>query len=75
MSEEAQADIQKYGYSPKDMPDCFLPDNFDEIMQRIYEHGVVQKNTKCSVQDEHDKQKGESEVRREASLACRLLLS
>jgi len=31
MSEEAQADIQKYGYNPKDMPDCFLPDNFDEV--------------------------------------------
>ncbi|MDO4660868.1 MAG: hypothetical protein Q4B27_01860 [Candidatus Saccharibacteria bacterium] len=24
MSEQAQADIQKYGYNPKDMPDCFL---------------------------------------------------
>ncbi len=40
MSEEAQADIQKYGYNPKDMPDCFLPDNFDEVFQRIGIHGT-----------------------------------
>ena len=40
MSEQAQADIQKYGYNPKDMPDCFLPDNFDEVFQRIGIHGT-----------------------------------
>ena len=33
MSEEARSDIQKYGYNPEDMPDCFLPDNFDEVFQ------------------------------------------
>ena len=26
-----------------DMPDRYIPDNFDEIMQRIYEHGVVER--------------------------------
>ncbi len=50
-----------------DMPDRYIPDNLDEIMQRVYEHGVIQKNTKCSSQGEHDKQKGESEVRASAS--------
>lgn len=40
MSEQAQSDIQKYGYNPKDMPDCFLPDNFDEVFQRIGIHGT-----------------------------------
>lgn len=40
MSEQAQTDIQKYGYNPKDMPDCFLPDNFDEVFQRIGIHGT-----------------------------------
>ena len=40
MSEEAQSDIQKYGYNPEDMPDCFLPDNFDEVFQRIGIHGT-----------------------------------
>lgn len=24
-----------------DMPDRYIPDNLDEIMQRVYEHGVV----------------------------------
>lgn len=46
MSEEAQADIQKYGYSPKDMPDCFLPDNFDEVFQRIGIHGTRQRSNR-----------------------------
>lgn len=46
-----------------DMPDRYIPDNLDEIMQRVYEHGVILRNTKCSSQGEHDKQKGESEVR------------
>lgn len=49
------------------MPDRYIPDNLDEIMQRVYEHGVIQKNTKCSSLGEHDKQKGESEVRAGAS--------
>lgn len=40
MSEEAQSDIQKYGYNPEDMPDCFLPDNFEEVFQRIGIHGT-----------------------------------
>lgn len=40
MSEEARSDIQKYGYNPEDMPDCFLPDNFDEVFQRIGIHGT-----------------------------------
>jgi len=40
VSEQAQSDIQKYGYNPKDMPDCFLPDNFDEVFQRIGIHGT-----------------------------------
>lgn len=40
MSEEAQSDIQKYGYDPEDMPDCFLPDNFEEVFQRIGIHGT-----------------------------------
>ncbi len=31
MSEEAQSDIQKYGYNPEDTPDCFLSNIFDEI--------------------------------------------
>lgn len=26
-----------------DTPDRYIPDNLDEIMQRIYEHGVVQR--------------------------------
>lgn len=55
------------------MPDRYMPDNLDEIIQRVYEHGVVQKNTKCSSQGEHDKQKGESEVR--VGLARSFLLS
>jgi len=46
VSEEAQADIQKYGYSPKDMPDCFLPDNFDEVFQRIGIHGTRQRSNR-----------------------------
>ena len=25
------------------MPDRYIPDNLDEIMQRVYEHGVVQR--------------------------------
>ena len=33
--------------SPEDAgeetPDRYIPDNFDEIMQRIYEHGVVER--------------------------------
>ena len=49
MSEEAQADIQKYGYNPKDMPDCFLPDNFDEVFQRIGIHGTRPHRTGCLV--------------------------
>lgn len=29
-------------YDPfNDMPDRYIPDNLDEIMQRVYEHGVV----------------------------------
>lgn len=43
MSEEARSDIQKYGYNPEDMPDCFLPDNFDEVFQRIGIHGTRQR--------------------------------
>ena len=26
-----------------DMPDRYIPDNFDEIMQQIYEHGVIER--------------------------------
>ncbi len=40
MSTEAQLDIDQYGFNPDDMPDCFLPDNFDEIFQRIGIHGT-----------------------------------
>ncbi len=40
MSEEALSDIQKYGYNPEDMPDCFLPDNFDEVFQPIGIHST-----------------------------------
>lgn len=27
----------------EEMPDRYIPDNLDEIMQRVYEHGVVQR--------------------------------
>lgn len=33
MGTEAQLDIDQYGFDPDDMPDCFLPDNFDEVFQ------------------------------------------
>ena len=46
MSEEALSDIQKYGYNPEDMPDCFLPDNFDEVFQRIGIHGTRQRSNR-----------------------------
>ena len=46
MSEQAQSDIQKYGYNPEDMPDCFLPDNFDEVFQRIGIHGTRQRSNR-----------------------------
>ncbi len=49
MSEQAQVDIQKYGYNPKDMPDCFLPDNFDEVFQRIGIHSTRPHRTGCLV--------------------------
>ena len=26
-----------------DMPDRYIPDHLDEIMQRVYEHGVIQR--------------------------------
>ena len=40
MSEDARSDIEKYGYNPDNMPDCFLPENFDEVFQRIGIHGT-----------------------------------
>lgn len=40
MSTEAQLDIDQYGFNPDDMPDCFLPDNFEEVFQRIGIHGT-----------------------------------
>jgi len=40
MSTEAQMDIDQYGFDPDDMPDCFLPDKFDEVFQRIGIHGT-----------------------------------
>lgn len=40
MSTEAQMDVERYGFNPGDMPDCFLPDNFDEVFQRIGIHGT-----------------------------------
>lgn len=40
MSTEAQLDIDQYGFNPDDMPDCFLPDNFDEVFQPIGIHGT-----------------------------------
>lgn len=40
MGTEAQLDIDQYGFNPDDMPDCFLPDNFDEVFQRIGIHGT-----------------------------------
>ena len=46
MSEEALSDIQKYGYNSEDMPDCFLPDNFDEVFQRIGIHGTRQRSNR-----------------------------
>ncbi len=46
MSEQAQADIQKYGYNPEDM---LLPDNFDEVFQRIGIHGTRPHRTGCLV--------------------------
>ena len=40
MGTEAQLDIDQYGFNPDDMPDCFLPDNFEEVFQRIGIHGT-----------------------------------
>ena len=49
MSTEAQMDIDQYGFDPDDMPDCFLPDNFDEVFQRIGIHGTRPHHTGCLV--------------------------
>ena len=40
MSTEAQMDVERYGFNPDDMPDCFIPDNFHEVFQRIGIHGT-----------------------------------
>jgi hypothetical protein len=40
MSTEAQMDVERYGFNPGDMPDCFIPDNFHEVFQRIGIHGT-----------------------------------
>lgn len=40
MSAEAQMDVERYGFNPGDMPDCFIPDNFHEVFQRIGIHGT-----------------------------------
>ena len=40
MGTEAQLDIDQYGFNPDDMPDCFIPDNFHEVFQRIGIHGT-----------------------------------
>ena len=40
MSTEAQMDVEQYGFNPGDMPDCFIPDNFHEVFQRIGIHGT-----------------------------------
>lgn len=40
MSTEAQKDVERYGFNPDDMPDCFIPDNFHEVFQRIGIHGT-----------------------------------
>lgn len=49
MGTEAQVDIDQYGFNPDDMPDCFLPDNFDEVFQRIGIHGTRPHRTGCLV--------------------------
>ena len=40
MGTEAQLDIDQYGFDPDDMPDCFIPENFHEVFQRIGIHGT-----------------------------------
>lgn len=49
MSTEAQMDVERYGFNPGDMPDCFLPDNFNEVFQRIGIHGTRLHRTGCLV--------------------------
>lgn len=40
MSTEAQMDVERYGFNSGDMPDCFIPENFHEVFQRIGIHGT-----------------------------------
>ena len=49
MGTEAQLDIDQYGFNPDDMPDCFLPDNFDEVFQRVGIHSTKLHRTSCLV--------------------------
>lgn len=49
MGTEAQLDIDQYGFNPDDMPDCFIPDNFHEVFQRIGIHGTRPHRTGCLV--------------------------